>query len=1077
MSRTFSTGQDLAEKYGLGEVLLQARLEDIKRQLKEEVRKELKIKEGAENLRRVTTDKKCLSNVNHIVKQANSKLHELQQDIQSIDAIILVSGDGGDGTPAPLLPSTPAPPAVTPTDPRIEDGPPLSAADQRLLSLEKQLNIELKVKQGAENMIHMYSTGSSKDRKLLAEAQQMLLDSKAKIEYIRLMIMKLKHSGDVPLDPQGTKLPEVMSPLELRVEELRHRLRVECAVVEGAKNVVRILQSSRVTDRKALHEAQANLSESSQKLDLIRRSLELRRTELPNGSSKMEVVKRELENSLGASPVLSSIRSPEPGGPVQSVVHCTRPAAVTGQLEVRLVGCQGLLEDIPGRRPRPPTTPDPASPASAFIRGFSARGSSKSYSIKEETSNEVMAVLKLDNVSVGQTSWKPCSQQAWDQRFSVSLDRQLRIRDRLICGLFDKDLQRKVLAEQYNSDLSLDRVLSICIAHESATAVGATLSPSPTTSPEAFIATRRAPSTYKHQQASSSETSPKANRFFQKPYDPNDPCSGCGANPRHRRDQCPAKDIECNKCGITGHYGRVCRQLKRKPITKPNIPPPATRNNQSQPGPSNTVVAAGVRNELITITTDINHKLHQIRWLADPGSDLDLIPESEFLLLDEQTRSALNPKNVPCVGANGISLSPCGSFVAALHLNGKTYSTTVGVCKHLNAPLLSKSGCKALGLLPDNWPHSMIINAITNGQVLTFPPTPVRAECSAYLPSQQKEPLYSDPPPSYPFQHVSCDLFSHAGYQYLVMVDRFSGWINVTQCGRAPTSTTVIRHLQKWMADYGIPEILTSDNGPQFSSQEFRSWTKRWNIEHSTSSPHFPQSNGLAEAAVKAIKYLISKTTTNGNLKSDTFLESLMEFRNTPKAEGRSPAQIVFGAPTRTKLPLHRSQFAKEWRTRISECDQRAQNLRQKALKRYNRNAKPLSHLEVGAIVLVQDHRTKHWTLLAEVLEQLPRGRSYLIRTDAGRLLRRNRRFLRPFVPPPYTTPPNSAQHQQTLSPRTREPNPRYSNYVGSVPSPNLQGGHEIRGCQRATLAWDAGNPAISGGWPAGLRAHFSNIA
>ncbi|UYV61878.1 K02A2.6-like [Cordylochernes scorpioides] len=455
-------------------------------------------------------------------------------------------------------------------------------------------------------------------------------------------------------------------------------------------------------------------------------------------------------------------------------------------------------------------------------------------------------------------------------------------------------------------------------------------------------------------------------RYAKKPYDPNDPCSGCGANPRHRRDQCPAKDIECNKCGITGHYGRVCRQLKRKPITKPNIPPPATRNNQSQPGPSNTVVAAGVRNELITITTDINHKLHQIRWLADPGSDLDLIPESEFLLLGEQTRSALNPKNVPCVGANGISLSPCGSFVAALHLNGKTYSTTVGVCKHLNAPLLSKSGCKALGLLPDNWPHSMIVNAITNGQVLTFPPTPVRAECSAYLPSQQKEPLYSDPPPSYPFQHVSCDLFSHAGYQYLVMVDRFSGWINVTQCGRAPTSTTVIRHLQKWMADYGIPEILTSDNGPQFSSQEFRSWTKRWNIEHSTSSPHFPQSNGLAEAAVKAIKYLISKTTTNGNLKSDTFLESLMEFRNTPKAEGRSPAQIVFGAPTRTKLPLHRSQFAKEWRTRISECDQRAQNLRQKALKRYNRYAKPLSHLEVGAIVLVQDHRTKHWTLLAE---------------------------------------------------------------------------------------------------------------
>lgn len=65
-------------------------------------------------------------------------------------------------------------------------------SDPRLVSLEKQLNIELKVKQGAENMIQSISGGHhSRDKKLLAEAQQMLADSKAKIEFLKMRILKV----------------------------------------------------------------------------------------------------------------------------------------------------------------------------------------------------------------------------------------------------------------------------------------------------------------------------------------------------------------------------------------------------------------------------------------------------------------------------------------------------------------------------------------------------------------------------------------------------------------------------------------------------------------------------------------------------------------------------------------------------------------------------------------------------------------------------------------------------------------------------------------------------------------------
>ena len=50
------------------------------------------------------------------------------------------------------------------------------------------------VKAGSENMIQMYSSGPMRDKKLLGEAQQMLADSRAKIEYIKMRIMKVKQA-------------------------------------------------------------------------------------------------------------------------------------------------------------------------------------------------------------------------------------------------------------------------------------------------------------------------------------------------------------------------------------------------------------------------------------------------------------------------------------------------------------------------------------------------------------------------------------------------------------------------------------------------------------------------------------------------------------------------------------------------------------------------------------------------------------------------------------------------------------------------------------------------------------------
>lgn len=448
---------ELTHKYGLqaelGDATLAQKLEELREHIRKQIRKELKIKEGAENLKKVTTDRRTLSDVHHMVKDANIKLSALQQELQELESqILLTQGQGGTsvetaftnnlglyhkvrnaGKDPPLSPM-----ALDPQDTAAQHLEPLSLAssidpreqrlstlDQRLLSLEKQLDIEQKVKAGAENMIQMYSAGPMRDKKLLSEATQMLGDSKAKIEYIKMRRMKVQQSKtENGLEAEGkSKEPgtyNLETPTDVRIEELIHRLHVECRCMEGAKNAANKLAA----DKKYLTEAQQRVEESSHKLDLIRLSLERLRGDLPPGSCMAGEVKRELENSLSASPSpanYTSLYDKENYPSRRSSAHHNKGAAVTGKLEVRLIGVQDLLEDVPGRSRR--DSHSGPSDLKSFMKGVTGK-SSKSYSVKDEISNEVMAVLKLDNNKVvGQTSWKPCSQSAWDQRFSIDLDK------------------------------------------------------------------------------------------------------------------------------------------------------------------------------------------------------------------------------------------------------------------------------------------------------------------------------------------------------------------------------------------------------------------------------------------------------------------------------------------------------------------------------------------------------------------------------------------------------------------------------------------------------------------------------
>ena len=122
-------------------------------------------------------------------------------------------------------------------------------------------------------------------------------------------------------------------------------------------------------------------------------------------------------------------------------------------------------------------------------------------------------------------------------------------------------------------------------------------------------------------------------------------------------------------------------------------------------------------------------------------------------------------------------------------------------------------------------------------------------------------PLHPWEWPHRPWSRVHIDYAGlFLGRMFLLIVDSHSKWLDV-HVTSSSTAAVTIDKLQTTFATLGLPEVLVSDNGSAFCSDEFQVFLKTNGIKHVLTPPYHPASNGLAERYVQTFKVRLSDTT------------------------------------------------------------------------------------------------------------------------------------------------------------------------------------------------------------------------
>jgi hypothetical protein len=157
------------------------------------------------------------------------------------------------------------------------------------------------------------------------------------------------------------------------------------------------------------------------------------------------------------------------------------------------------------------------------------------------------------------------------------------------------------------------------------------------------------------------------------------------------------------------------------------------------------------------------------------------------------------------------------------------------------------------------------------------------------------------------------------GKMFLVIVDAYSKWPEIISMNSTNTEST-IRVLRDVFSRYGIPVLLVSDNGTQFTSEEFENFLRSNGVKHSTCAPYHPATNGQAERYVQTFKYAMKAALGDSGSLSLKLANFLFAYRNTPHmSTNETPANLFLKRNLRSRLSLVQPQLLNDVMVRGKE--------------------------------------------------------------------------------------------------------------------------------------------------------------